>query len=107
MDLIGTILISVGVLAFVVAAVGLIKLPDLYSRISAVTTASGLGLSLIISGVFLHQPTLGNGLKSGLAIVINLSTAAVGGHAIARAGYLTGAPRARIQYDDLTADSED
>ncbi|MBB3040017.1 cation:proton antiporter [Hoyosella altamirensis] len=93
-----------GVLAFVVAAIGVIKLPDMYSRISAVTTASGLGLALIIAGVFLQHPSLSNGIKAGLAIVINLATSAVGGHAIARAGYLTGSPRARMQYDDLADD---
>ncbi|GGC75510.1 monovalent cation/H(+) antiporter subunit G [Hoyosella rhizosphaerae] len=101
-EIVGTALIVLGTLAFVAAAIGVLKLPDLYSRISAITTASGLGLALIILGVVLHEPSAMNAVKATLAIVINLATAAVGGHALGRAGYLTGAPLTKLtQYDEL------
>lgn len=104
LEVIGTILIVLGTLAFVSAAIGVLKLPDLYSRISAITTASGLGVALIVLGVVLHEPSALNAVKAGLAIIINLATAAVGGHALGRAGYLTGAPVAKqTRFNDLAA----
>ncbi|MBD8507205.1 monovalent cation/H(+) antiporter subunit G [Hoyosella sp. G463] len=102
LETVGAVLIVLGTLAFVAAAIGVLKLPDLYARISAITTASGLGLALIILGVMLHDPDALNIVKAVLAIVINLATAAVGGHALGRAGYLTGAPLTpRTGYDEL------
>ncbi|AEF38686.1 cation:proton antiporter [Hoyosella subflava] len=103
LEVVGTIFIVLGTLAFVSAAIGVLKLPDLYARISAITTASGLGIALIVLGVLLHEPSALNIVKASLAIVINLATAAVGGHALGRAGYLTGAPLApQTLYNDLS-----
>lgn len=102
--IIGTILIVLGTAAFVSAAIGVLRLPDLYSRISAITTAAGIGIALIVLGVVLHEPGGLNIPKAALAIVINLATAAVGGHALGRAGYLTGAPLAKqTRFNDLEA----
>ncbi|KGM13874.1 cation:proton antiporter [Cellulomonas bogoriensis] len=101
---IGTALVLLGVVVFAIGAVGLLRLPDVYARLSAVTMAGGLGVILMIIGVLLHQPTPMNTLKVALAIVIQLGTAAVGGTAMARAGYLTDAPRTpATRFDDLAA----
>lgn len=106
LEVIGTGLIVLGTLAFVATAVGIVRLPDLYSRISSVTTASGFGVGLVVFGVVLHAPSVTNVLQGILAVLLNLTTAAVGGHALGRAGYLTGAPLSRrTGYDDLEADS--
>ncbi|MBA0127391.1 monovalent cation/H(+) antiporter subunit G [Haloechinothrix sp. YIM 98757] len=103
LNLAGTVLIVLGAVVFALAGVGLLRLPDLYSRISAITTASGLGLALILLGVLLHEPSTLNAAKALLAIVVNLATAAVGGHALGRAGYLTGARLSdRTRYDHLS-----
>jgi multicomponent Na+:H+ antiporter subunit G len=101
-DVAGTVLIVLGAVVFALAGVGVLRLPDLYSRISAITTAAGLGVSLIVLGVVLHEPSVINALKGLLAIVVNVATAAVGGHALGRSGYLTGAPLSdRTHFDDL------
>ncbi|MDV6011352.1 monovalent cation/H(+) antiporter subunit G [Haloechinothrix sp. LS1_15] len=102
LEIAGTVLIVLGAVVFALAGVGVLRLPDLYARISAITTAAGLGIALILLGVVLHEPGALNAVKATLAIVVNLATAAVGGHALGRSGYLTGAPLAtQTRYDDL------
>ncbi|EOM76522.1 monovalent cation/H(+) antiporter subunit G [Rhodococcus rhodnii] len=102
LDVLGNVLLVLGALVFAAGALGLLRLPDLYARISAITTASGLGISLVILGVLALEPGVENAIKAGAAVVINLATSAVGGNALGRAGYLAGAPlSARTQYDEL------
>jgi multicomponent Na+:H+ antiporter subunit G len=101
-EIVGAALLVLGAAVFAVAGVGVVRLPDLYTRVSAVTTAAGLGVSLIVLGVLLHNFDAAKAVKAVLAIVVNLATAAVGGHALGRAGYLTGVPLAsQTRYDEL------
>lgn len=97
-----------GALVFLVGAVGLLRLRDFYARLSGVTIAASLGTALMLLGLLLDQPSVANALKIGLALLIQLSTAAVGGNALARAGYLTGVkPVEDTQFDDLATPQED
>ncbi|WP_250444388.1 monovalent cation/H(+) antiporter subunit G [Actinotalea sp. C106] len=102
----GTALILLGVAVFALGAFGLLRLPDVYSRLSGVTMAGGLGISLILVGVLMHHPTPLNTAKVALAILIQLGTAAVGGNAMARAAYLTHAPRTSATHHDQLAEAE-
>lgn len=105
-ELVGDLLMLAGAVAFLVGAVGMMRLPDLYSRLSGVTVSGAFGTALILIGLLLHQPSVVNMLKIGLALVIQLATTAVGGSAMARAGYLTGSPQAEAtRFDDLAAEA--
>ncbi|GAA1093174.1 monovalent cation/H(+) antiporter subunit G [Nocardiopsis metallicus] len=107
MESVGDTVMFVGALVFLVSAIGMLRLPDVYSRLSALTIAGSLSTGLVIIGLFLHQPSLGNALKLGLALLIQLVTTAVGGSAMARAGYLIGAPRnERTLFDDLAVEGD-
>lgn len=102
----GTIMF-LGAVVFLVGSVGVIRLPDVYSRLSAVTISGALGTGLVILGLFLDQPSVVNALKLGLAMLIQLVTTAVGGSAMVRAGYLTGAPlNEHTRFDDLAVGDE-
>lgn len=104
---VGDLFMLVGALVFLIGAVGLLRLPDLYTRLSGVTVSGAFGTGLILIGLLIHQPSWGNMLKVGLALGIQLATTAVGGSAMARAGYLTGAPKApETRFDDLAAEAE-
>lgn len=101
---VGTVLMAFGALIILVAAIGLVRLPDMYLKASAVGTAAGLGIALIILGVLVLDFSWLNALKAAVAIVAQLLTSAVGTMAIARAGYLTGSrPVAGTSPDDLAA----
>lgn len=102
LNVIGSVLLVLGGLIFVGAAIGLFRLPDLYTRISAVTTAAGLGIVFVMVGALLLQPGISNTVKVVITVPLQLATSAVGSMAIARSAYLTGSKLTEsTRYNDL------
>lgn len=102
MTVAGTALIALGVVVFAVGGVGLLRLRDFYARLSGISMVGGAGTVLVLLGLLLHFPSPGNAVKIGLAVLIQLATAGVGGNAMARAGYLTRVPATpATRYDEL------
>lgn len=97
----GDIMIVGGALVFATAALGLIRFPDVYTRISAVGTAAGIGIVLVVVGALFHQPTIPDGIKVVVIIILQLLTSAVGSIAIARSAYLMDAHIDEFAFDDL------
>ncbi|RKT33559.1 multicomponent Na+:H+ antiporter subunit G [Microbacterium sp. AG1240] len=97
----GNVFVVLGSLVFATAALGVIRFPDTFARISAVGTAGGIGIALVLGGAFLLAPSLPDLLKVGVAIALQLTTSAVGSIAIARSAYLARAPLAPLTYDEL------
>lgn len=102
----GNVSIVAGALVFATAALGVLRFPDAYTRVSAVGTAAGVGIVLVVVGAFLLQPTVPDFVKVVLIIVLQLSTSAIGSMAIARSAYVTRTPLRRRTFDEL-ADEED
>lgn len=98
----GNVIITLGSLIFATAALGVLRFHDAYSRISAVGTAAGFGIAMVIGGAFLVQPSVVNLIKVLLVIALQLTTSAIGTMAIARSAYLTGSPLRRMHFDELT-----
>lgn len=89
-EIIVIILSSLGALFILLAAVGIVKMPDLYLRISVTTKAAtlGIGLILLASGIYFSDTAI---LVRVIAIIVfMLLTAPVGAHMIGRASYFTG-----------------
>lgn len=86
------ILVSLGSLFVLLAAIGLVRMPDLYLRISVTTKAATLGIGLVLASVaFYFQET--SVTTRILAIVLFiLLTAPVAAHLLSRASYITGVP---------------
>lgn len=72
------------------AAIGLLNLPDVYTRTSAVGTAAGLGVALMIVGVVVIDFSVLTLIKGIIAIIAQLITSAIGSFVLARASYMTG-----------------
>ena len=86
------VLLVLGSAFMLLAAVGLIRLPDLFLRMSATAKAATLGASLTVLGAAAHFGDAATAGK-GLVIVFFLFlTAPVAAHKIGRAGYRRGAP---------------
>jgi len=95
-------LLATGAALMAVAALGLVRLPDVYHRMNAVAKAASLGLVCVLLGVLVLMPSWRNAAVIGAAVLLQLFTAPVGGFALARAAYRAGAPLARITcYDRL------
>jgi monovalent cation/proton antiporter MnhG/PhaG subunit len=82
-------------------AVGLLRLPDVYSRMHAITKATTLGVGGMLgaSALFflsIDQPVLGEVLTLWLVFLTN----PIGGHMIAKSAYLIGVPMAEISVVD-------
>ncbi len=89
-DIFSIFLIILGTIFIVISAVGMIRLPDFYLRMSAITKAATLGLALLLIGLSIHFNNLELSIKSFIIITLVFLTSPVGAHAIARAAYKQG-----------------
>ncbi|NIC04622.1 monovalent cation/H(+) antiporter subunit G [Billgrantia bachuensis] len=103
-------LILVGAIFMFLAALGLVRLPDLLTRMHATTKAATLGASLIMLAVALHFGEVAVVARALGVILFIMLTAPVAAHVIGRAGYFVGAKlwhgtvkdELRPNYDPLT-----
>ncbi len=83
------LLLAGGLFGFV-AAVGMLRLPDMIMRMHASTKAGTLGAGLILAAVAIHFMEIGITLRAAAAILFLLLTAPVAAHVIGRAAYRCG-----------------
>jgi multicomponent Na+:H+ antiporter subunit G len=88
--LIASALLIIGSIFCLVAAVGMLRLPDMLIRMHAATKAGTLGAGCILAAEAIVAAELGTTLKSIAAIVFLLLTAPVAAHLIGRAAYRKG-----------------
>jgi multicomponent K+:H+ antiporter subunit G len=83
-----SLLLLIGAGFVAVGSIGLLRLPDLFTRLHGPSKATTLGLGAIVIAGILHQSALGDGLSlRELAIALFLFiTAPVVGHLVAKAG---------------------
>lgn len=75
-----------------VAAIGVVRLPDIYMRLSAASKASTLGVSCILAAVALFFGTTAVTGKVVAITAFTLLTAPVAAHMLGRAAYFSGEP---------------
>jgi len=73
------------------AAVGVLRLPDFFMRMHAATKAGVVGSGLILVGVGFADMAAGTWIKVSLAILFLLLTTPIAGHMLGRAAYVGGA----------------
>jgi multicomponent Na+:H+ antiporter subunit G len=84
------LLAGVGAVLILVAGVGILRLPDLLTRMHASSKAGTLGTSLILLAVAVYFEDTGLTLRIVLIVLFLFLTAPVAAHMIARAGYRSG-----------------
>jgi multicomponent Na+:H+ antiporter subunit G len=89
-DTIIAILATLGALFALLAAVGLVRMPDLYLRISVTTKAATLGIGLLLIGAAIYYNDVSISTRVVAIIFFILLTAPVGAHLIGRSSYFTG-----------------
>ena len=89
-DLLTAVAIVLGASFCLLAAVGMLRLPDTLIRMHAATKAGSLGTGLVLAGVAVFFADLGIVLKALLTLVFIFLTAPVAAHLIGRAAYRTG-----------------
>lgn len=89
-DLLGITLIAIGIVFFTAGSVGLLRLPDMYSRLHALTKADNLGLGLLAAGVAIIDGGLVTALKLLLIWLLVLTASAASAHLVAQHGLRKG-----------------
>ncbi|MBS9525201.1 monovalent cation/H(+) antiporter subunit G [Litoribacter ruber] len=96
------ILSTLGAVFIFLAAVGVVRMPDLYLRISVTTKAATLGIGLILIAAAFYFNDLSITSRVLAIILFMLLTAPVGAHMLGRASYFTGVKMWKnSEYDDL------
>jgi multicomponent Na+:H+ antiporter subunit G len=83
-ELFAIALISVGLMFFLAGSIGLLRLPDLYSRLHALTKADNVGLGMMILGIIIISGDLLTSLKLILVWLLVLASSAASAHLIAQ-----------------------
>ncbi len=89
-DIIGYILITVGILFNLFGCIGLVRFPDVYNRLQAATKCVTLGTIMLLIGAALvsgYNPMSAKAIICAVFILITSPTAA---HAIAKGAYASG-----------------
>lgn len=91
-EVLSLILLFLGAVFMLLAAIGLVRMPDVLMRMHSSTKSATLGVGLIMLGVALHFQDFTIGVRALAVIVFMFSTAPVAAHMIGRAAYLSGVP---------------
>jgi multicomponent Na+:H+ antiporter subunit G len=84
------LLLTVGTILMLLAGIGILRMPDVFLRLSATTKAATLGVIFIMVAVALHFNDLGVTSRAIGVIIFIILTAPISAHMIARAAYITG-----------------
>ena len=83
-DFFGFSLIFGGIAFFAAGSIGVMRLPDLHSRLHALTKADNLGLGLLCAGLALLDGGLLSAIKMLLVWLLVLAASAAAAHMIAQ-----------------------
>ena len=106
-ETIGMILIVVGLVFDFFGCLGLVRFPDVYSRLQASAKCITLGTCGILLGLFVFKGFTPTGIKALLCTIFILLTSPVSAHALARSAYRSGVkPYGDTVVDDYSKDMD-
>jgi multicomponent Na+:H+ antiporter subunit G len=101
-EIVTAFLMLSGALFCLLGAIGITRMPDLFTRLQAATKTGTLGVGLILVGVAIHFAEMGVSVRAVLVIAFLFLTAPVAAHVIARAAYFVNVPLwEKTQLDEL------
>lgn len=111
-ETISGVIFLLGSFFILISAIGLIKMPDLFTRMSATTKASTLGVGLVLLGTALFWQDIGISARAIIIVTFLFLTAPVAAHIIGRAAYFDKVPlwdktkvdELKGKYDEKTHD---
>ena len=94
MSYIAAALLIVGALLTAIAGVGILRFPDVYTRLHAASKAGPLGAGLILLGVAFASGDWAIAVRCVVGLCFLVLTSPVSAHLLARAGLKAGTPLA-------------
>ncbi|AWC23118.1 Mrp complex subunit G1 [Aminobacter sp. MSH1] len=105
MELTGSILVLTGAFFLFSAGLGLLRMPDTFTRIQAGTKASTLGNILVLAGLGFYHPDWA--LKLLVVAYFVLMTNPLSSHALSRAAHAIRTPMAPSTMVDALREEDD
>ena len=99
LKIIGAFVTLAGAMFILFAAIGLLRMPDIYNRIQAGTKASTLGSMMTLLGIGLYHPEWLP--KIVLLMVFVLISNPVSSHVLGRAAHYAGIPLSKRTHLDM------
>ena len=90
MELVSSILIFLGLIFLAITGIGLLRLPDFYTRVHAVSKTETLGITLIIVGLLFLDASILLRLKLLLIIIFITIANPLAAHLLIRAATRSG-----------------
>ncbi|MDN5347297.1 MAG: multicomponent Na+:H+ antiporter subunit [Clostridia bacterium] len=89
-DFIAAVLMSAGLFFLLVGAIGLVRLPDFYTRLHAASLGDTLGLTLFLVGLMVHEGVTLTSFKMLIIELFMLLASPTATHVLIRAAYQVG-----------------
>jgi multicomponent Na+:H+ antiporter subunit G len=87
---ISVFLITLGIFFMFVGSVGILRLPDFYSRTHTISKGDTLGIFMVIIGLIVYEGFTQSSLKLLLIVFFIALSNPVGSHALAKAAFTKG-----------------
>lgn len=92
LDLLSAALLLAGAFFFLAGTVGLLRFPDVYTRLHALTKVDNLALGFVVLALILRADSVGSMLKLGLIWVLALAAGATAAYLVAHSARMNGVP---------------
>lgn len=105
-EIIALLLVAIGVTFMLISSIGIVRLPDVYSRMHAAGKATTVGVSCVLlgAGVFFWEQHLF--ARMVLLILLIFATSPISTTAMARAAYRTSATRRlHLKRDEIEGET--
>jgi multicomponent Na+:H+ antiporter subunit G len=83
-DALAILAIFSGLFFFLSGSIGLLRLPDLFTRLHALAKADNVGLALVALGVIMLEPAVINDIKIVIIWLLVMAASAISSHLVAR-----------------------
>lgn len=88
--MISILFIIAGMVFILAGSIGVVRLPDFYSRTHAISKSDTLGVMLVITGLIIHEGFNLNSAKLALIVLLVALANPIGSHALGHAAWLMG-----------------
>jgi len=85
------LLLTIGTIFTLLAAIGILRMPDVFMRMQVATKAATLGVACVAMAAAVHFGDLATTARAVLIVLFLFLTAPVAAHTIGRAAYVAGA----------------
>ena len=101
-QVLSTVCVLIGSCFMLIAAIGVVRLPDVYMRMHSSTKSATLGVGFIMLGAAIYFGDLAISARALAVVLFLFATAPVAAHVIGRAAYFAGVQlSSRTLSDDL------